>query len=647
MAQFFFYRIFLVVPFLLLFLLCLQPATSFGQLTPLKFAPDKEKIELGSHTQILNKVPEHLSIEDVSSPEFSDQYTQNTTSNINLGPTDAVRWFRFSLLLDKPVTTDARLANPERNERLLFLGKFLDYYNEVTLFWQEKELGKASINTPWQQRTYGRDEAVRRGEREPLCIPISLNNVEQQEVVFYLRIQTNTLLFIKPVLYTTDSFLLFSGKKRMFYAGYYGLLISMIVYNLFHFFFLRDNIRLIFILYALVLGVYFAICNELFMPLLPATRFISEVHDNLAQFLSLLVLILCIYFSTAFLEAKKNMKWIYCLLQLLGIIAVICLYFPLFDYRTGVGIVPILGEVTFLVILIAAIIALIKGYRPARFFLFAWIFFISGAVIYILTLTGKFPFAGFGVNAFQVGSGIEMVLLSLAIADRVKYKFDNLYEAQVKREKQLLQLSNELIQTEERERRNMAERLHDSLGQALCAVKLEIQLILKKHQLSDNSSIKALVHIDHCIQETRTLTMDLYPQVLYQSGLLSALCTLVKDYSERFGLEVKTSFKKEQCLLREELQLLLYRIISELLHNVVKHAQAEHAEIIYQNDGATVTVAVIDDGVGFSYSPDQSLENNSFGLFSIQEKINRVGGKLEIEKNSRGGSQVKVSLPLS
>jgi signal transduction histidine kinase len=125
------------------------------------------------------------------------------------------------------------------------------------------------------------------------------------------------------------------------------------------------------------------------------------------------------------------------------------------------------------------------------------------------------------------------------------------------------------------------------------------------------------------------------------------LCTLVKNYSERFGLEVKTSFKKGQCLLREELQLLLYRIISELLHNVVKHAQAEHAEITYQNDGATVTVAVIDDGVGFSYSPDQSLENNSFGLFSIQEKINRVGGKLEIEKNSHGGSQVKVSLPLS
>lgn len=647
MVQYFLHRYFFVVHLPLLFLLCFQPSVSYGELKPVQFDPEMDKIELGPHTQILKIVPDHLSIEDVSSPEFSDQFIQSKSNNINLGSTDSVRWFRFSLFSDKPASADARLANPDCSERLLYLGKMLDYYNEVTLFWQEKKEGETTIDTPWQQRTYGRDEAVRRGKREPLYIPISLKNAEQHEVVFYLRIQTNTLLFIRPILYTTDSFLLFTGKKRMFYAGYYGLVISMVVYNLFHFFFLRDTIRLIFILYAAVLSVYFAICNELFMPLLPATRFISEVHDKTAQFLSLLVLVFCIYFSTEFLEAKKNMKWIHRFLQLLGIFTIFCLYFPLFSYRTGVGIIPILGQVTFLAILIAAITALIKGYRPARFFLFGWIFFVSGAVIYILTLTGKFPFAGIGVNAFQAGSGIEMVLLSLAIADRVKFKFDNLYEAQIKREKQLMQLSNELIQTEERERRNIAGRLHDSLGQILCAVKLEIQLILKNHQLSDDSSIKALDHLDHCIQETRTLTMDLYPQVLYQLGLLSALCSLARDYNTRFGLAVTTNLMEEQCSLREELQLLLYRIVSELLHNVVKHAQAEHAEISYQIDESTVTVSVIDDGVGFSYSPDQSLENNSFGLFSIQEKINRVGGKLSIAKTSHGGSQVMVSLPLS
>lgn len=91
---------------------------------------------------------------------------------------------------------------------------------------------------------------------------------------------------------------------------------------------------------------------------------------------------------------------------------------------------------------------------------------------------------------------------------------------------------------------------------------------------------------------------------------------------------------------------ILYRAVSELLNNVIKHAHADHVEIVLLAEDGNLSVSVQDDGVGFDYSTEQSADITGFGLFSIQERLHRIGGSLKVERPATGGSKVTISAPL-
>jgi signal transduction histidine kinase len=214
----------------------------------------------------------------------------------------------------------------------------------------------------------------------------------------------------------------------------------------------------------------------------------------------------------------------------------------------------------------------------------------------------------------------------------------------------LLALSSDLSLVEERERRRLATDLHDSIGQMLAVMKIKLGALQTESppgNILDNlDEIRTL--IEQSIQYTRSLTFELSPPALYELGLEAAVEGLVVQIRRQHGIFVNVdkngSAGKE---LSDEVKILLFKTIRELLINVVKHAAANTARVSIQGDAAHIRITVEDDGKGFDVVKTglHSGTPGGFGLFSIRERLKYLGGRFEVNSAPGKGTRVLVMAP--
>lgn len=219
----------------------------------------------------------------------------------------------------------------------------------------------------------------------------------------------------------------------------------------------------------------------------------------------------------------------------------------------------------------------------------------------------------------------------------------------VEREAQLKALAAELLLAQERERRRIAGGLHDHLGQLLVLAKVKLGALAEMGWTADAgqpvAEIRAL--LDQALQAARTLTFELSSPILYELGLEAALHGLADEMELQHGLRVCIQIDDRPKPLADDVSILLYRMVSELLFNVVKHAHASQVSVIMKREGDRLSLAVEDDGRGFdeagageSFSP-----RGGFGLFSIRQQLDHIGGDLRID-TAAGGTRIVIAVPL-
>jgi len=215
---------------------------------------------------------------------------------------------------------------------------------------------------------------------------------------------------------------------------------------------------------------------------------------------------------------------------------------------------------------------------------------------------------------------------------------------------QLARLTSQLTLAEQMERRRLAEVLHDHLQQFLVAAKIKCEILSenigKKYQ-HETKDITAL--IVQSIRTSRTLTGELSPSILRQGSLSAALEWLAQWMRENYGLPVEFETDPGIDPEREDVTLLLFQSIRELLLNVVKHARAGSARIEMTRDrDDALRVSVIDRGSGFNPETiwEKAKGGAAFGLFSIRERLELMGGSLEIESSPGHGAVLSLVVPL-
>ncbi|MBU2646208.1 cache domain-containing protein [bacterium] len=219
-----------------------------------------------------------------------------------------------------------------------------------------------------------------------------------------------------------------------------------------------------------------------------------------------------------------------------------------------------------------------------------------------------------------------------------------------KNEEKLRMLASEVQLTEERERRRIAGDLHDSIGASLAISNLKLEMLTGKIDIPEISSDLKMVHenIKRVIQQTRSLTFQLSPPVLYQMGLEAALAGLAEQTQSLHGITTEFSDDEQEKFLEEDVRIHIFRSIRELLVNVIKHAHARHIKIEVARVNQEIQIIVSDDGIGFN-STDQTMgpeEGGKFGLFSISERLRLLGGFLEIQSAPGQGTRVLMRAPL-
>ena len=211
----------------------------------------------------------------------------------------------------------------------------------------------------------------------------------------------------------------------------------------------------------------------------------------------------------------------------------------------------------------------------------------------------------------------------------------------------LRRLAAEVCLAEARERRRIAGEMHDHLGQALAVIRLRLQNLRGDAVLGGHGgTLDELIALsDQAIRFTRGLTFELSPPVLYELGLGPALEWLGEDAGRRHGLRVRVRDRARRPL-PDDLKVMLWTSARELLHNVVKHADARRVDIRLECAGGGIELAVADDGRGFAPDRTPREAGDHFGLFSIEERLRQLGGSLRIDTAPGRGASVVLSAPL-
>jgi PAS domain S-box-containing protein len=218
-------------------------------------------------------------------------------------------------------------------------------------------------------------------------------------------------------------------------------------------------------------------------------------------------------------------------------------------------------------------------------------------------------------------------------------------------QKQLRSLALELSLSEEKVRRQMATSVHDHLGQNLAISKIKLDSLQKSVSSPELVGIVNEVRdlLGQTIESARSLTFELSPPVLYELGFEAAVEWLVRYVKKRDGLSAEFRNDGKDKPLNDKVRVLLFQSVRESLHNVTKHAHAKNVTVSVCRADDEIQVTVVDDGIGFDVSKIRSggLDGGGFGLFSISERLENIGGRFSIESKPRGGTRVFLAAPIS
>ena len=216
---------------------------------------------------------------------------------------------------------------------------------------------------------------------------------------------------------------------------------------------------------------------------------------------------------------------------------------------------------------------------------------------------------------------------------------------------QLKSLASELSLVEERERRRIATGIHDDIAQKLAMAKFELQSLQASVTDTDVSESlgKQCQLMDQVVADARSLTFELSNPVLYQVGLEVAVESyLTERIQGQFGIKCKFKSEGPRSSLEENIRIVLFQAVRELLTNIVKHANASTIEVCVSNTEDRLRIVVQDDGVGFdpTETGPHQVGRGGFGLFNIRERLEYLGGNVKIESRRKKGARVTMTVAM-
>jgi two-component system, sensor histidine kinase LadS len=333
-----------------------------------------------------------------------------------------------------------------------------------------------------------------------------------------VRIKSNGPIHIPLTLWSYDSFVSYMGRAHLLFGAYYSLMAILTLASLYAYFLIKEHVFLRYSVYLLSFLLFQSSINGF------SFQFIwgdfPEVTNELNASLVGIVIMAALWFSGEFLQVKDNSQRTYRLFRGLYWFSGVCVLFvwtPLFVIATK--ILVLCGLVLVLVFAVAATQALLRGYRPARYFTFAWAIFMAGVFVAGLLFAGLVPANFYTIYAIQITSMMEVVILTLALVDRYKV----LHEAKASAE---MQASSAMFKLNTRLENMVLERT-----QALNESNKKLQ------ELASKDSLTGLLNHKTAIQEVKKALASV-SRYNHTIAVVMLDVDHFKDFNDRYGHQV-------------------------------------------------------------------------------------------------------------
>jgi signal transduction histidine kinase len=253
------------------------------------------------------------------------------------------------------------------------------------------------------------------------------------------------------------------------------------------------------------------------------------------------------------------------------------------------------------------------------------------------------PFTYLWVSLY---TAIAVAVLSVSLSNQLERKYLDEHDATLAAKQDLQRLSARLVDAQEQERQTLSRELHDQVGQALTAMKIDIAraeqgLLPAQGDLGERLH-RARTSADEILDIIRRLSMLLRPSMLDDLGLSAALGWYTKQFSASTGIKVNLNDDGSADTLPEAHKVGLYRIVQEALTNCARHADAHSILINLRSEEGRYLVRIEDDGKGFT----PSREARGIGLIGIEERVTGMAGRFKLNSTPGAGTKLFVSIPL-
>ncbi|PKM33096.1 MAG: hybrid sensor histidine kinase/response regulator [Gammaproteobacteria bacterium HGW-Gammaproteobacteria-12] len=642
---------------LLLLIVSLVFSSLVGAVT---FDEQMRTLPLGQSMYVFEDVRGDASIDDVASPAVQGSFRLHDKPVLNAGYSRSVFWLRLDLHYAP------RQAQGDRNWLLELAYPPLDH---LELYLPDEAGGFALA-----QRTGDSLPFDTRQIRQNNYL-FELNLEPNQNKRIYLRLESQGSIQAPLTLWAPNAYLE-EQPARIYVLGIiYGVLLVMLVYNLFIFLSVRDTSYLYYILYIASFGLYQVSVNgagiEYFWPNSPWWA------NAATPFLIGSAALFGCQFARSFLHTGEHSPWVDRLLLLLMACGAVVMILALsVSYATALRLATYLALLFTVVIFAAGILAWLRGMRVARYFIFAWTAFLIGGIVNTLMVLGYLPNVFLTMYASQIGSALEVGLLSLALADRINAMKEErtriLQEAGRKLEtlNQELADSNrfkdEFLATVTHELRTPMNGVIGSL-ELMQTVKMDIEL--EQYQKTAAASARDMMRmVNDILALTELQAGKLYPRRETFSlrglfdGLRAQYAVRAEDKGLTFALELDDSLPDTL----EGDAAKLAQALGYLLDNAIKFTSQGSVALQVGRAGSggsnlPLSVVVSDTGIGFApgdgdlYQRFHQLDGSmtrkygglGIGLAICRHLVDLLGGVLSHESQPGQGSRFRLDVPLT
>jgi hypothetical protein len=336
------------------------------------------------------------SFEDIKS---STRFQESKQVIPNFGFTRDIFWLRFTL-------------ENQTSKKDWYLYLSYPLLDKIEFYERDAVTGKWKIIKAGDSYLFG----DRQFNDRSFVFPLSLEKNKKYQ--YYIKMQSEGTLQFPLTIYSPKKFLQHREREEFAFGVYYGILLVLIIYNLILLFMLRDIGYLYYLLYVINYGACQSILNGLaFQYLWPNSPHWANIS---LPFLGGFALLSGIQFTRSFLNSKKNVPFLDKIQKvLMGCMGLLMLSSFLFSYFVNIYLLASLVIVFAVSIFVVGIVCWDKGYKPARYFIIAWVSLLFGVGIYAMKGLGIFPTNIFTEYGLQVGSAVEMCLLSLGLAYKI------------------------------------------------------------------------------------------------------------------------------------------------------------------------------------------------------------------------------------